>query len=158
MSRPTKTPDVNPAATFSPEALAALLNEVSASRKVMEMQMAEIAELKAKADAAEAQPKMAIAGKTAKTIKNELECIRAFKKLGIKATPHVDTFTYNIWVSKGYRAKEGAKAVKVANLRLFHESQVRPLTPADKKAIKDQKAAHEARQAKGNVTPIGAAH
>jgi len=39
---------------------------------------------------------------------------------------------------KGMRPKEGEKAIKVKNLRLFHVSQVRPLTNTDKDLIAKQ--------------------
>jgi hypothetical protein len=48
--------------------------------------------------------------------------------------PNEDTFTFNRWLSKDMRPKEGSKAVKVANLRLFCSKQVRPLTPEEKQA------------------------
>jgi hypothetical protein len=74
------------------------------------------------------QAKPAANGHSTKSAENEWKTIKAFKKLGVTAKPRVDTFTFNIWVSKGFRPVEGSKAVKVANLRLFHKSQVRPLT------------------------------
>lgn len=98
---------------------------------------------------AEKPAKMAIAGKSEQSIKNEIQTVRAFKKIGIKATPHVDTFTFNKWISMGYRPKEGSKSVKVANLRLFHKSQCRPITAAEKASMKEQSEAavrrHEAK-------------
>jgi hypothetical protein len=106
---------------------------------------------------AEKPATMSVTGKTQKQVQNELQAVRAFKKLGITAKPHIDTFTFNIWVSKGYRPKEGSKSVRVNNLRLFHESQVRKLTAQDQKALKEQKSASEARKAKSaKVVPIGA--
>jgi hypothetical protein len=138
--------------TFSVEEANKLLAEVAASRQLLLEQKQELDALKAKV--ADAPAKVSMAGKTTKQVQNEIACIRAFKKLGIKATPRVDTFTYNIWVSKGYRAKEGTKAVKVANLRLFHASQVRPLTAAEKKASAEQVKAAESRKPKATVTEL----
>ena len=99
------TPEtVNPAATFSPEALAALLNEVSALR----------------AKVAEATPaKMSIAGKSAQSIKNEMLVIQAFKRAGYgNVVPHKDVMTFNRWVSQGFRPTVGTKSLKIKNLRV----------------------------------------
>ena len=102
---------------------------------------------------AEKPAKIAIAGKSEQAVKNEIQTVRAFKKIGIKATPHVDTFTFNKWISMGYRPKEGSKSVRVNNLRLFHKSQCRPITSAELKAMKEQQSAaikrHDAK-----VTPL----
>lgn len=62
------------------------------------------------------------------------------------------------WAAKGSRPKEGSKSVKVANLRLFHVSQVRKLTADEVKAIKDQQTAAIKRHEGGKVIPIGEAH
>jgi hypothetical protein len=47
MARKTTETPANPPATFSPEALAALLNEVSASRKAMQEMQQQMVELRA---------------------------------------------------------------------------------------------------------------
>jgi hypothetical protein len=99
-----------------------------------------------------------MAGKTEKAIKNEIQTVRAFKRIGINATPHVDTFTFNIWISKGMRPKEGSKSVRVNNLRLFHKSQCRPITKDELKAMKEQQTAAIKRHEGGKVIPIGEAH
>ena len=90
-----------PAATFSPEALSKLLNELTEQRKAMALLMAEHAELKAKVD----QPaKMSMAGKTEKSIKNEIAVVKAFKKAGFgNVVPHVDVMTYNRFMLAGLR-------------------------------------------------------
>lgn len=56
-------------------------------------------------------------------------CITAFKRAGFgTVVPRVDVLTFKAWVAKGFRPIEGSKAVKVKQFRLFHKSQVRPLT------------------------------
>src|SRR6266481_6120895 len=62
-----------------------------------------------KAERIEAAKATALNGKSEQSIKNEIQTVRAFKKIGIKATPHVDTFTFNKWVSMGLRPKEGSR-------------------------------------------------
>jgi hypothetical protein len=136
----------NPVPTLSPQALQALIEEVTALRSAV-----------AKAEANASVPKVSMAGKTEQQIKNEIATVRAFKKLGITAKPHVDTFTFNKWVSKGFRPKEGSKSIKAGGLRLFHVSQVRKLTADELKAREDQPAAAAAQKAKGKgatVTPL----
>jgi hypothetical protein len=158
MARTTKTETpVNPPATFSPEALAALLNEVSESRKLMTAQMAEITQLKADV-AAKAPAKVSMAGKTMQQVKNELAVIKAFKAKGFgNVTPHKDVKTFNRWVAEGFRPVEGSKSLKVSNLRLFHKSQCRPITAEEKAASAEQSKAAMARKSKGGVVvPIGA--
>jgi hypothetical protein len=66
----------------------------------------------------------AVAAKSEKSTANEIAAVKAFRRLGIVAKPRVDTFTFNLWLAKGFRPIEGSKSVRVANLRLFHESQV----------------------------------
>jgi hypothetical protein len=157
MTRPTKTPTPEtskPAQTeprqptFSPEALAALINEVTASRKLMAEAMAEIAELKsAKTPAAN--------GKSSKSAENEAKTIKAFAKAGFgKVAPRVDVKTFNLWKADGLRPKEGTRSIKINNLRLFHRSQLRPMTAAELKAEKEQPVAAAKRQAKANVTEL----
>jgi hypothetical protein len=92
-------------------------------------------------------------GKSDLSAKNELATIRAFKRAGHGlVVPHVDVFTFNKWVSKGFRPKAGSKAVKVNNLRLFCKIQVREMTKDELKAMKDQRTAATKRGAK--VVPI----
>src|SRR5437868_9665518 len=94
MSR-TKAPDAtNPAASFSPEALAALINEVNEGRKAMAEQMKELAELKA---TMAAKPQ-ATSGKSDQSHKNELATVRAFRKAGFGTlVPHEDIRTFTRW-------------------------------------------------------------
>jgi len=153
MARITKTPETtkpveaakpaaNPPVTFdvNDPALQAMLAQAVAV--ALAAQRAEIVtSLPAKA----ATTKISIAGKTEQQIKNEIATVRAFKKIGINATPHVDTFTFNKWIAKGMRPKEGAKSIRVNQLRLFHKSQCRPISPEEMKAMKEQSQAAVAR-------------
>jgi hypothetical protein len=146
MTRTTKTPTntieaaANPVPTLTPEKLAELINEVTALRAAV-----------AKAETT----KLSVAGKSEQSIKNEIAAVRAFKRLGITAKPNFDTFTFNRWISKGMRPKEGSKSVRVANLRLFHVSQCRKLTADELAAQTEQPKAAEARKGKGpKVVPI----
>jgi hypothetical protein len=143
MARTPKTTEAAPV-TFSPEALAALLNEVTEGRKLMAAQMAELAALKAKVD--KPASKMSIAGKSERSIKNEIAVIRAFKAKGFgSVVPHQDVKTFNKWMLDGLRPTEGTKSLRVGNLRLFHRSQVRPQTMEEKAAAKTQSEAAIAR-------------
>jgi hypothetical protein len=137
----------NPPVTFSPEMLAQIVNELTESRRLIAELMAD----KAKAAAMPATPaktaKVSVAGKTEKVIKNELDAIRAFKKIGISnVQPKVNVLTFNKWLERGFRPLEGSKAVRVANLRLWHETQVRPLTKDEQMKAREQLAAYEARR------------
>jgi hypothetical protein len=58
----------------------------------------------------------------------------------------VNVLTFNLWLAKGFKPLEGSKAVRVQNLRLWHESQVRPLSAAEVKAAKEQLAAVKLRR------------
>ncbi len=84
-----------------------------------------------------------------------MACIKAFKKrLGIIVKPKVDVKTFNLWVAEGVRPKEGEHAVKVANLRLFHVSQCRKLTPEEAKAFKAKAAEQAAKRASKSATVV----
>jgi hypothetical protein len=136
----------NPQVTLTPQALQALLDEVKASREALiqakldnDALRAEVAEKPAKGDS---------------SAKNEMACIKAFKKkFNVIVKPKVDVLTFNKWVDQGLRPKEGEHAVKVANLRLFHKSQCRPLTKAEAgdfaKKFREQEAKRSAK-----VTPL----
>ena len=91
---------------------------------------------------AEKPAKLSVAGKADKQIKAEMTCIRAFKKAGYGVVvPHVDCKTFNKWAAEGFRPKEGSKAVKVGAFRLFHRTQVRSLSPEEKKKLAEDQAA-----------------
>ena len=86
--------------------------------------------------------------------------VKAFKKAGFGVvTPHVDVMTFNRWMAKGYRPMEGSKSLKIRNLRLFHKTQVRSITPEERAELEAQSAAavarHQAEQA-AKVVPIHA--
>jgi hypothetical protein len=138
-----KIADENPTVTFSPEKLAELLNMLTDQKaELAALKSAMVETNKVKIDKAA----KTVAGKSEKSTANEIAAVKAFKKLGIVAKPRVDTFTFNLWLAKGFRPIEGSKSVRVANLRLFHESQVRPLTAAEVKAAKTQLAAAKLRR------------
>lgn len=93
--------------------------------------------------------------------KMEALTLKAFKKAGFTdVQPRVNTLTYNKWLEQGRIVKEGEKAIKAKNLRLFHVSQTRPVTPKDKAALAEKAAAKEAKAnpAKPAVTPAKGKH
>jgi hypothetical protein len=122
-----------PAVTFTPEQLQQYIDEALAKQAA--------AFKLAMADLPKAKPQAAN-GKSDVSAKNDLACIRVFKKAGFKdIQPRINVLTFNKWVEKGFRPVEGSKSLKVANLRLFHTSQVRQLTTEELKArqaAKDQ--------------------
>ena len=135
-TRTPKTPtnEAKPAVTFSPEQLQGYINEALAKQRAEFL-----------AAMAEQQAAKPANGKSDVSTKNELQTIRVFKKAGFKdIQPRVNVLTFNKWLELGRRPAEGSKSLKVANLRLFHISQTRPLS-ADElkqmKAAKDQPAA-----------------
>jgi len=158
-----------PAVSFSPEALSKLLNELTAQRaELAELKEQMIEANKAKMDtfAKAAKPAtMAIAGKTDKAIANEILTVKLFKKAGFQnVVPHVNVKTFNLWMKENpaRRPIEGSKSIKVNNLRLFHVTQTREVTAAEKKANAKQQAdavkRHEAKAngkgKPGNVTQL----
>jgi hypothetical protein len=148
-------PATMPAVTFSPEALAALLNEVTESRKaIADLTAVVAAQAQNTAKPAKAaKPTMSIAGKTERSIKNEIETVRAFKRAGFgNVTCHVDVLTFNKWMAQGLRPIPGSKSLRVANLRLFHRSQCQPVTAAEKAANKKQQSDALARHDKAAKT------
>jgi hypothetical protein len=136
MARSPKTPDTNAKPT-TPKAEVPANPPVTFSLEAVDKIVAEALAKQAEAMAA-AKPAVA-KGKSSKSAQNEWKTIRAFKKLGVTAKPRIDTFTFNIWLSKGFRPKEGSKSVRVNNLRLFHISQCRQLTADELQAIKAEK-------------------
>jgi hypothetical protein len=105
---------------------------------------------------AEKPAKVSMSGKTDQQLKNEIAVVKAFKKAGFgTVTPHENVKTFNRWVAAGRRPIEGSKSLKVANLRLFHVSQTRPITKDELKAVKDQQqAAIKRHEAKGTATVV----
>lgn len=87
-------------------------------------------------------------------------CIRAFKRAGIEnVRPREDVLTYGKWVEQGFKVKQGEKSVRVKNLRLFHRSQVEPITKAEQAEYLAKREAKTADKlpAVSPVTPITAA-
>ncbi|HWZ38262.1 MAG TPA: hypothetical protein VNY08_08185 [Bradyrhizobium sp.] len=104
----TQTHVAQPAVTFAPEAL----------QQVIAQAVREALASKEKSD---------------RSIDPEALTIRAFKRAGFgEVKPRQDVKTYNLWLADGLRVKEGERSVKVRNLRLFHKSQVRPMTVEEK--------------------------
>lgn len=113
-----------------------------------------------KSTASKTKPNTLVDGKTERQLQMEIETVKAFKRKGLKEAviqPRVNVLTFNRWVEKGFKVKEGEKAVKVKNLRLFHETQVRPLTEDEKAKIElDNEAAiasHAAAQEAAKQSP-----
>jgi hypothetical protein len=147
MTRPTK--DASPAVSFSPEALQAVISKATAEAVALAT-----AAMKAELQAALAAKPVSLNNKSEKSSKNELAVIRTFKKAGFGVVvPHVDVLTFNRWMAQGLRPREGEKSQKVSNLRLFHVSQCRTISPEEKAALQEQKDAAEARKA-SNVLPM----
>jgi hypothetical protein len=145
MARPTKTPELpaNPQPTFNVD------------DPVFQQIVAQAVAVRLAAIEAEKPAKMSIAGKSEQSIKNEIQTVRAFKRAGISdAKPHVNVFTFNKWASQGFRPKEGSKSVRVANLRLFHVSQVRKLTAEERAAMTEQSAAAVKRHEKSGTAKV----
>jgi hypothetical protein len=95
------------------------------------------------------------AGKSDQSSKNEMATIKAFKKKGYGIVkPKVDVLTFNKWIDQGLRPKEGEHAAKVANLRLFHRSQCRPLTKEEAAGFAEKAKAKAARQPRATVHNI----
>lgn len=166
-----------PEVSFSPELLSKLLNEVTEQRKLIAELLADREETKeyrtgaaylpgsraSKAVTATMDrksgpgPKLSVAGKTQRSLRNEIDTVKAFQKAGFKnVKPHVNVKTFNRWVAEGRRPIEGSKSLTVANLRLFHVTQTREITAAEKaKAVEQQKAAIDRHNGKAsNVTPL----
>jgi hypothetical protein len=169
---PTKPETTKPEAAKPVAAPPVTFDVNDPALKAMLAQAVAVALAAQKAELMAAMPakpaKMSIAGKSEASIKNEIQTVRAFKRIGISdAKPHVNIFTFNKWASQGFRPVEGSKSVKVANLRLFHVSQVRKLTAEERKTLQQQSADAVARHeqaskpastTKGKVVPISEAH
>ena len=99
-----------------------------------------------------------MAGKPDLSAKNDLDCIRIFKKAGFKdLQPRVNILTFRKWTEQKRRPVEKSKAYRINNLRLWHFDQTRPMTAAEIKAAKEQPEAAANRKAKGGkVIPINA--
>jgi len=100
-----KQATANPAPTFSPEALRALICEVLDERE-----------------------------QSARVSDTDDRVVKAFKRVGIEATPRVDVLTFNKWAEQGLRPKQDERSVRIGVLRLFHRSQCRPMTAEEEAA------------------------
>jgi hypothetical protein len=84
--------------------------------------------------------------------------IQAFKRKGFTdIRPRENVLTYAKWVEKGFKVKPGTKAVRIKSLRLFHETQVEPISKAEQvKHLKEREARMEARTADklSKVSPV----
>jgi len=80
---------------------------------------------------------VAVAGnKTDKALANEILTVKLFKKAGFQnVVPHVNVKTFNLWMKENpaRRPIEGSKSIKVNNLRLFHVTQTREVTAAERR-------------------------
>lgn len=108
--------------TISPEDLQKLI--ASAVATALAAQVAEHKDAKVAA---------AKAGKSERSVQNEIAAVKAFKKAGFgDVKPREDVKTYNRWLADGRKVKPGEKAIKVKNLRLFHITQTEAVTPEEK--------------------------
>jgi N-terminal domain of anti-restriction factor ArdC len=74
-------------------------------------------------------------GKSERSIKNEIQTVKAFQKAGFKdVKPHETVMTYNRWLAAGRKVKKGEQSIKVKNLRLFHIDQTEVISPDEKAA------------------------
>jgi hypothetical protein len=155
MARITKTPETTKPTTEAAKPTAAPPVTFDVNDPAFQAIVAQAVAARLAAIEAEKPVKISIAGKTEKAVKNEIATVRAFKRAGFGTVkPHEDVLTFNKWAAKGFRPKEGTKSVKVANLRLFHVSQVRKLTTDEVKALKHSQEAAVSRHAADNVTPL----
>jgi nicotinamide mononucleotide adenylyltransferase len=137
------------APTFSPEEATRIINELAETKAFLAAQKAELDELKAQHTARADRPST-----SATSAQNEL-VIRAFKAKGFGVvTPRVDVLTFNRWVAKGFRPIEGSRSLKVKSLRLFHKSQVRPISPEERAVLTEQSAAAVERHSKAKSAKV----
>jgi hypothetical protein len=140
-------PIANPNVTFSPEQLQAVIAQAIREHEESKAQ-------KAQADSSDEMDRL---------------CVKAFKRSGFQdVQPRVNILTYGKWVEKGFRVKPGEQSIKVRNLRLFHASQVEPISKKEqaeylaKRAAKTSDrlpkpspiAAAAPKAAKGKITPV----
>src|SRR5260370_25526324 len=114
MVRSPKTTDASPEVSFSPQALQALLEEVTAGHKLIADTMAALTEQKAELDAlktkvADQPVRLSVAGKSERSVKNEIAVVRAFKAKGFgNGTPHVHVKTFSKWMLDCLPPMEGS--------------------------------------------------
>jgi hypothetical protein len=156
MARKIETPTETRPATFNLEdpTLKAIMAQAVAT--ALAAQRAELLQAMAEQKPAkpEASPRLSVAGKSDRSIRTEIAVVRAFAKAGFgKVIPHQNVKTFNRWVAEGRRPIEGTKSLKVANLRLFHVSQTRPISKDELKAVKEQQSEAIKRHT-AKVTPL----
>jgi hypothetical protein len=151
MARKSDTTEVRPASfDLNDPTLKAIMAEAVAT--ALAAQRAELLQAMAEQQRA---AKPATNDKPSKSAENLQATIRAFKRLGIKdIQPHINVLTFRKWTEKGYRPLEKSKAVRVGGLRLWHQSQVRPLSKEEIGAMKAQSEAADKRQKSANVTEL----
>lgn len=153
-AKPTTKAEIpaSPPVTFSLEKMQEIV-AAAVAKATAETKAAVLAEMKAAKT-----PTEWANGKSEISAKNDLAVLRACKKAGFKdVQPRVNVLTFRKWVEKGYRPKEGSSALKINNLRLWHVSQVRPMSKDEIAAMKVQSEASDQRRskaAKGKVVPI----
>jgi len=105
MARNTNAVVAQHAVTLTPEALQQVIAQAIAEHEAAKAQ-------KAKADTSTEMERLTI---------------KAFRRAGYDETrilPRQNVLTYAKWVEKGFKVKEGQRAVVVKSLRLFHADQV----------------------------------
>lgn len=110
------------------------MSEIKLTQETLNAMIAQ-AVAAAMAGVKEAKVTAAKEGKSERSIKNEILCVKAFKKAGFAEKdiiPHKTVMTYNRWLAEGRKVKVGEHAVKVKNLRLFHISQTEAISPEEK--------------------------
>jgi hypothetical protein len=157
MARITKTETTAAEATKA-EVRPATFNLEDPALQAIIAQAVAVALAQQKAEAVSVMTAMGSGGKSAKSAENERKTIAAFKAKGFGVVvPRKDVLTFRRWVELGYRPVEGSKSIKVANLRLFHRSQVRQLSVEEIQAMQAQSDAAVARHM-ADVIPIGEAN
>jgi hypothetical protein len=157
MARSPKTPDTT-TKLATPKAEVPANPPVTFSLEAVEKIVAEALAKQAEAMAAAKPAAATMNGRSAKSLENEIKTRKAFAKAGFgKVEPHEDVKTFNLWLAAGYRPVEGSKSLKINNLRLFHRSQVRPLTSEEKQAKQAELDAAVARN-KAKIVSITEAH
>lgn len=94
--------------------LVALTASNSAAKTVKPSKVVKLPTKTTAIPASKADRKAAFAGKV----------VVAFAKAGVKVTPNVDVFTYNLWLAKGFKVKPGQHSVRVDGVPMFHKGQV----------------------------------
>jgi hypothetical protein len=133
MAKSATQSTTSPVVTFTPEALRAVI-----AQAIAEHEAAKGAQAKVDSSA-----------------EMETATVKAFKRAGYgEVKPRIETKTYNLWLQDGLRVKPGEKATKVRNLRLFHRSQVEPMTTAEKKTALAELEEKRAKRTADKLPPV----